>query len=191
MRPVDALQARVSDDWQSLDQHLMNLKGTVALITGAKRIGAVVAEDTRRARRQRRAVVRAVARQRPRRGRIGSSTPRALRGEVFQADLSIRRTCAEARRRRSRRRFGRLDILVNMASVYTRARRSNDLTRRRLGRRHRTSICARHFSARRPPIPHMRRQGGGRIVNFSDWLATSGRPRYPGLSCRTTSPRPA
>ena len=26
----------------------------------------------------------------------------------------------------------------------------------------------------------MRRQGGGRIVNFSDWLAESGRPRYPG-----------
>jgi NAD(P)-dependent dehydrogenase (short-subunit alcohol dehydrogenase family) len=26
----------------------------------------------------------------------------------------------------------------------------------------------------------MRRQGGGRIVNFSDWLAKSGRPRYPG-----------
>ena len=24
------------------------------------------------------------------------------------------------------------------------------------------------------------RQGGGRIVNFSDWVARSGRPRYPG-----------
>src|SRR5262249_57164981 len=27
---------------------------------------------------------------------------------------------------------------------------------------------------------HMRRQGGGRIINFSDWTAKSGRPRYPG-----------
>jgi NAD(P)-dependent dehydrogenase (short-subunit alcohol dehydrogenase family) len=26
----------------------------------------------------------------------------------------------------------------------------------------------------------MRRAGGGRIINFSDWLARSGRPRYPG-----------
>jgi NAD(P)-dependent dehydrogenase (short-subunit alcohol dehydrogenase family) len=26
----------------------------------------------------------------------------------------------------------------------------------------------------------MRRQGGGRIVNFSDWIAKSGRPRYVG-----------
>jgi NAD(P)-dependent dehydrogenase (short-subunit alcohol dehydrogenase family) len=27
----------------------------------------------------------------------------------------------------------------------------------------------------------MRRQGGGRIVNFSDWIARSGRPRYQGF----------
>ena len=26
----------------------------------------------------------------------------------------------------------------------------------------------------------MRQQGGGRIINFSDWVARSGRPRYPG-----------
>ena len=27
----------------------------------------------------------------------------------------------------------------------------------------------------------MRAQGGGRIVNFADWVAASGRPRYPGF----------
>ena len=27
----------------------------------------------------------------------------------------------------------------------------------------------------------MRRQGGGRIINFSDWVARSGRPRYKGF----------
>ncbi|MEX2663105.1 MAG: SDR family oxidoreductase, partial [Vicinamibacterales bacterium] len=27
-------------------------------------------------------------------------------------------------------------------------------------------------------VPHMRRAGGGRIVNFTDWIAASGRPRY-------------
>jgi len=26
----------------------------------------------------------------------------------------------------------------------------------------------------------MRRAGGGHIVNFADWIAASGRPRYPG-----------
>jgi NAD(P)-dependent dehydrogenase (short-subunit alcohol dehydrogenase family) len=29
-------------------------------------------------------------------------------------------------------------------------------------------------------VPHMRRRGGGRIINFSDWVAASGRPRYAG-----------
>lgn len=28
----------------------------------------------------------------------------------------------------------------------------------------------------------MRRTGGGRIVNFDDWLARSGRPAYPGFT---------
>jgi NAD(P)-dependent dehydrogenase (short-subunit alcohol dehydrogenase family) len=35
-------------------------------------------------------------------------------------------------------------------------------------------LCA-HAAA-----PHMRARGGGRIVNFSDWVARSGRPRYRG-----------
>ena len=26
----------------------------------------------------------------------------------------------------------------------------------------------------------MKRQGGGRVVNFADWVAASGRPRYKG-----------
>ena len=32
----------------------------------------------------------------------------------------------------------------------------------------------------RAAIPHMRAAGGGRIINFSDWVAASGRPRYTG-----------
>jgi 3-oxoacyl-[acyl-carrier protein] reductase len=35
-------------------------------------------------------------------------------------------------------------------------------------------LCA-HAAA-----PHMRARGGGRIINFSDWIARSGRPRYTG-----------
>jgi len=31
-------------------------------------------------------------------------------------------------------------------------------------------------------IPHMRKAGGGRIVNFADWLARSGRPHYKGFT---------
>ena len=31
-------------------------------------------------------------------------------------------------------------------------------------------------------LPHMRAGGGGRIVNFADWLARSGRPNYKGFT---------
>ena len=31
-------------------------------------------------------------------------------------------------------------------------------------------------------MPHMRAVGGGRIVNFADWLARSGRPHYKGFT---------
>jgi NAD(P)-dependent dehydrogenase (short-subunit alcohol dehydrogenase family) len=36
-------------------------------------------------------------------------------------------------------------------------------------------LCA-HAAA-----PHMRAQGRGRIIMFSDWIAASGRPRYKGF----------
>ena len=29
-------------------------------------------------------------------------------------------------------------------------------------------------------VPLLRKSGGGRIINFSDWVAASGRPRYKG-----------
>jgi NAD(P)-dependent dehydrogenase (short-subunit alcohol dehydrogenase family) len=32
----------------------------------------------------------------------------------------------------------------------------------------------------RAAVPHMRRLRGGRIINFGDWVARSGRPRYTG-----------
>jgi NAD(P)-dependent dehydrogenase (short-subunit alcohol dehydrogenase family) len=37
------------------------------------------------------------------------------------------------------------------------------------------------FLCARAAVPHMRRRGGGRIINFSDWVASSGRPRYRGF----------
>jgi NAD(P)-dependent dehydrogenase (short-subunit alcohol dehydrogenase family) len=34
------------------------------------------------------------------------------------------------------------------------------------------------FLCAKAAVPFMRRAGAGRIVNFSDWVAASGRPRY-------------
>jgi NAD(P)-dependent dehydrogenase (short-subunit alcohol dehydrogenase family) len=99
------------------------------------------------------------------------------RCEVFQADLSKPEECAGVVAR-TREAFGRIDILVNMASVYVRKPfadvsaadwdASMDVDLRA------TFLCA------QAAAPHMRAQGGGRIINFSDWVARSGRPRYVG-----------
>ena len=38
------------------------------------------------------------------------------------------------------------------------------------------------FLCSQAAVPLMRKGGGGRIVNFADWLAASGRPGYPGFT---------
>jgi NAD(P)-dependent dehydrogenase (short-subunit alcohol dehydrogenase family) len=74
--------------------------------------------------------------------------------------------------------FGRLDVLINMASVYTAV--PIDQTDEHVWHAAMDIDLRAAFLCARAAIPHMRRAGGGRIINFSDWVAASGRPRYPG-----------
>jgi NAD(P)-dependent dehydrogenase (short-subunit alcohol dehydrogenase family) len=155
----------------------MDLSGRVAVITGGKRIG--------------RAVALALAAR-------GASLVLGYRGSKAEAD----ETAAEAGRsgahaavvaadvsrpadceavvRAAVERFGRLDVLVNMASIY----RAVEFDR--LGADEWEANLAVNLSAAfhcsRAAVPFMRRAGGGRIINFSDWLAASGRPQYRGFA---------
>jgi NAD(P)-dependent dehydrogenase (short-subunit alcohol dehydrogenase family) len=152
----------------------MDLHNTVALLTGAKRIGAVVAEQL-----SKRGVSIAICYARSRaEADVAIERVRAngVRGEIFQADLSDPPSCAQVVDKAAST-FGRLDILVNMASVY-KERALGDLTVDDWDANINVDLRA-TFLCSQAAIPHMRRQGGGRIVNFSDWLARSGRPRYP------------
>ena len=74
--------------------------------------------------------------------------------------------------------LGRLDVLVNMASLY-RSRPFDELTVEDWDRSLAVDVRA-AFLCARAAVPHMRAAGGGRIVNVSDWVARSGRPRYTG-----------
>ena len=76
------------------------------------------------------------------------------------------------------RELGRLDVLVNMASLY-RAIPFDELTTDDWERQLHVDLRGTYLCAK-AAVPHMRRAGGGRIINFSDWVAASGRPRYPG-----------
>jgi NAD(P)-dependent dehydrogenase (short-subunit alcohol dehydrogenase family) len=74
--------------------------------------------------------------------------------------------------------LGRLDILINMASVYVQ-KPFADLTVEDWDAAADVDLRA-AFLCAQAAAPHMRAQGGGRIINFSDWIAKSGRPRYRG-----------
>ncbi len=76
--------------------------------------------------------------------------------------------------------FGRVDALVNMASVYG-SKPLDQLTEADFDRDLAINLKS-AFLCAQAAIPVMRRTGGGRIVNFADWLARSGRPAYPGFT---------
>lgn len=155
----------------------MELCGKVAVITGGKRIGRVVAREL---------------------AERGMNLVLSYRGSKDEADQTV--TDVEATGRRATivtgdvskpldctaiiehavETFGRVDVVVNMASIY----RSKALD----------EVSVEHWTAdldvnlrsaflcSRAAIPYMRKVGGGRIVNFADWLARSGRPRYKGFA---------
>jgi len=154
----------------------MNLQGSVALITGAKRIGAVVASTLAE-----RGVNVALSYSRSEvEARAAASAVEAMgvSAAVFKADLSSPDECL-ALVEGVVARFGRIDILVNMASVYTN-KPLTDLTLADWDAVVNVDLRA-AFLCAHAAIPHMRRQGGGRILNFSDWVAASSRPRYLGF----------
>jgi NAD(P)-dependent dehydrogenase (short-subunit alcohol dehydrogenase family) len=151
----------------------MNLQGKAALITGGKRIGAAVAEELARhgmdvALSYNRSQAEADA---------TADAVRALgtRAFVLHADLSRGQACA-ALVDAAAVALGRLDVLVNMASVY-RAVPLADIDEARWDEVVDVDLKAAYLCAR-AAIPHLRSAGGGHIINFSDWIAASGRPRY-------------
>lgn len=154
----------------------MDLIDKVVLITGARRIGASVAEELARcgahvslsyrgsveAAEQAAAAVRRHGRQ-------------AL---VTQADLSD----ADACRRlvdTTVETFGRLQAVINMASTYV-STPFDDLSETSLDHALRVEVIGSYLCSL-AAVPYLRKAGGGHIVNFSDWGAASGRPRYPGF----------
>ena len=154
----------------------MNLTDKIALITGGKRIGAVVAA----ALAQRGVdVALGYARSRAEAERTADAV-RGLgrRSAVIHADLSQPQSC-ESLVTGTADTLGGVDILINMASVYVR-RPFDELRVEDWDASLDVDLRA-AFLCARAAVPYMRKRGGGRIVNFSDWIADSGRPRYQGF----------
>jgi NAD(P)-dependent dehydrogenase (short-subunit alcohol dehydrogenase family) len=150
----------------------MDIKDRVVLITGGKRIGQVVALELAR----RGADIatayrgsRAEAEQ-----TVADVTALGRRAEAIQADVSHEDQC-RALVEETLARLGRLDVLINMASIY-RPRPLMTMTANEWDEDLNVNLRA-AFIASQAAARHMQ-AGGGRIVNFSDWLAASGRPAY-------------
>jgi len=153
----------------------LNLENRAALVAGGKRIGAAVARAfaergcdvaltynrSLQAAEQTAAEVEAAGR----------------KASIVEADLTDADACARAVRHAADA-FGRLDVLVHMASIY-REVPFDALTDAAFDRTLAVDLRS-AFLCARAAVPHLRASGGGRIILFSDWIAASGRPRYPG-----------
>ena len=154
----------------------MDLTGRAVLITGAKRIGGVVARELAR-----RGMDVAVSYNRSRaeaEAAAAAVTESGRRAHIAAANLSdpdACRTLVDG----AATTFGRLDALVNMASVYV-AVPFDDTDEHVWSKAMDVDLRA-AFLCARAAVPHMRTQGTGRIVNFADWVAASRRPRYTGF----------
>jgi NAD(P)-dependent dehydrogenase (short-subunit alcohol dehydrogenase family) len=154
----------------------MELQNRVVLITGGRRIGQVVARELA----GRGADVALSYRGSRDEAERSAAEVRAAgrRAAVVAADVGRADDC-EALVSAVVAELGRLDVVINMASIY--ASKDFDATTAEDWQRNIDINLRSVFLVSKAAVPHMRRQGGGRIVNFADWLARSGRPAYKGF----------
>ena len=153
----------------------MELNGKVVLITGGKRMGVAIATTLAAA-----GVDVALVYNRSR--AEADETVTAVRdlgrqAVSIQADVSSEQDCAQAVEA-TVAHLGRLDILINMASLYG-LKPFDQLSAADWDRQMSVDVRATFLFSRAAALV-MKRVGGGRIINFSDWVVASGRPRYAG-----------
>src|SRR5262249_7876249 len=149
----------------------MDVAGKVALVTGTRRIGAAVAIQLA----ERGADVALSYHASHEEAQRATDAARAAgrRAIALQADLRSATACRDLVAHVVEQ-LGRLDILVALASMYERVP-FDDLTEQAWDDGLAVDLSASFFCAR-AAVPHMRKQGAGRIILFGDWLASSRRP---------------
>jgi NAD(P)-dependent dehydrogenase (short-subunit alcohol dehydrogenase family) len=153
----------------------MDIKDKVALITGTRRIGSVVAVELAR----RGADVVLGYNRSQEEAEAAATQIRALgrKALAMQADVS-KGSEVKSLVDRVTGEFGRVDILVNMASIY-RSKPFAETTEQDWNGNMDVNLKS-AFLCAQAVAPVMKAHGGGRIINFADWIAVSGRPRYKG-----------
>jgi NAD(P)-dependent dehydrogenase (short-subunit alcohol dehydrogenase family) len=151
----------------------MDPKGKVAIITGGARIGQTVAETLAQHgcalaliyRGSREAAEKTVT----------SAKAAGVNAIALKADARNEQQIAAAVKE-TLAALGRVDILVNMAATYVKTPDPSevDWTDAMESNARSAFLFATHAARA------MKQGGAGRIINISDWLTVSGRPRYKG-----------
>jgi NAD(P)-dependent dehydrogenase (short-subunit alcohol dehydrogenase family) len=152
----------------------MDLANRVALITGGRRIGQVVAHVL--ADRGADVAVTYRGSKKEADETVAAVIARGRRAVAIAADVGVEAD-VKALVASTVDRLGRLDVLVNMASVY-KPKPFDQMTVEDWDQSLHVDLRA-AFLVSQAAAPHLRKHGG-RIVNISDWLAASGRPAYKG-----------
>jgi NAD(P)-dependent dehydrogenase (short-subunit alcohol dehydrogenase family) len=155
----------------------MEIRDRVVIITGGRRIGRAVAQHL--ADRGAHLVLSYRGSKAEACATVADVESRGRRAMAVAADVSNGTDC-DALVAAALGAFGRVDALVHMASVYG-SRPLEELTEADFDRDLAINLKS-AFLCARSAIPAMKRTGGGRIVNFADWLARSGRPAYRGFT---------
>jgi NAD(P)-dependent dehydrogenase (short-subunit alcohol dehydrogenase family) len=151
----------------------MNLNGKAALITGGARIGQTIAVAL--ARRGVDVAMTYRSSKTSAEETVKKAQALGVRGLAVRADLTKANDLVGAVKKVTSS-FGRLDILVNLASIYEKtALASLDA---KVWQKNMAANLESAYLLSLQCAPWMKRRGQGRIVHFSDWIAASGRPRY-------------
>jgi NAD(P)-dependent dehydrogenase (short-subunit alcohol dehydrogenase family) len=152
----------------------MDPKGKVALVTGGARIGQVVSHslaergcDLALIYRGSREAAEASAK---------AAINAGVRAITIRADATDEDQIAAAVKE-THRALGRIDILLNMASIYLSTPDPKEADWSNTIDANARSVFL--FSTAAAPI--MKQSGAARIISFADWLPVSGRPGYRGF----------
>ena len=154
----------------------MDIAGKVVLITGARRIGSSVATELARRGADISIAYNRSAKEAERAAALVRDAGRS--GLITQVDVTNAGDCQRLIDATASG-LGRLDVLINMASRYV-LKPLDELGEADWDRALAVDLKGAYLCAL-AAVPHLRAAGGGRIINFSDWVARSGRPRYRGL----------
>lgn len=153
----------------------MDPKGKVALLTGGARIGQVVAHSLAARGCDLALIYRGS--QEAAEASANAAISAGVRSITIRVNVTDEDQIAHAVKE-THRALGRIDILLNMASIYLNTPDPNEADWSNIIDANACSVFL--FLTYAAPIMKQG-AGGGRIIYFADWLPASGRPRYRGF----------